>query len=99
MDDLIKSLGLEPMEYDFIKLIHPIFCGMTREQACQTLGWSVPTGIRVWKNLVGRYPELTESIKKWTNPNEITRRHLKYPKKFSQLDDPYLGEDKIVRKF
>ena len=72
---------------------------MTREQACETLGWSVPTGIRIWKSLLERFPELEDSMKKWVNTEEVSRHNFDNPMMFGDFDDPYFGEDTIVRKF
>ncbi len=100
MEEFAGIFGLEPLEYEFLKLIHPIFdVGMTREQACENLGWSRPTGFCIWKSLLKRFPKLEESMKKWTNPEEVSQQSLKNPMRFGNFDDPYFGEDRIVRKF
>ncbi len=100
MEEFAKALDLDPMEYEFIKLVHPIFdVDMTRKQACETLGWSVPTGIRIWNSLLERFPELEESMEKWVNPEGVSRHSLENPMRFADLDDPFFGEDTIVRKF
>ena len=100
MEEFAKTFNLDPMEYEFIKLVHPIFdVDMTREQACETLGWSRPTGLRIWKSLLKRFPELEESMEKWVNPEGVSRHRLENPMKFADLDDPFFGEDKIVRTF
>ncbi len=100
MEEFAKTFDLDPMEYEFIKLVHPIFdVDMTREQACETLGWSIPTGIRIWKSLLKRFPELEDSTEKWVNPEGVSRYSLENPMRFADLDDPYFSEDKIVRKF
>lgn len=100
MEEFAETLGLDPMEYEFLRLIHPIFdVDMTREQACKTLGWSEPTGLRIWNSLLERFPDLGGSMGKWVNPMNISRHSFDNPKKFGDFDDPYFGEDKIVRKF
>ena len=100
MEEFAKTLDLDPMEYEFIKLVHPIFdVDMTREQACETLGWSRTTGIRIWNSLLERFPELGDSMEKWVNPEGVSRHNFENPMKFGDFDDPFLGEDKIVRKF
>ncbi len=100
MEKFAETLGLDPMEYEFIKLIHPIFdIDMTREQACETLGWGLTTGMRIWKSLLKRFPELEESMENWVNPEGGSRHSLENPMRFGDLDDPYFGDDKIVRIF
>ena len=100
MEEFAKTFDLDPMEYEFIKLVHPIFdVDMTREQACETLGWSRTAGKRIWNSLLERFPELGGSMEKWVNPEGVSRHSLENPMKFADLDDPFFGEDKIVRKF
>lgn len=100
MEEFAETLDLDPMEYEFLKLIHPIFdVDMTREQACETLGWGLTTGKRVWKSLLKRFPELEGSMEKWVNPEGVSRHSFENPMKFGDFDDPYFGEDTIVRKF
>jgi len=100
MKTLIESLGIDPMELEFIKLVHPIYniC-LTRSEACEQLGWGTSTGERIWKNLLKRFPELKESMKKWVNPCGITRYRLKHPHELPNFDDPFLWGDRIMRKF
>ena len=100
MEEFAKTFDLDPMEYEFIKLVHPIFdVDMTREQACETLGWSIPTGIRIWKSLLKRFPELEESMEKWVNTAGVSRHNFENPMMFGDFDDPYFGDDTIVSKF
>ena len=100
MEEFAKTFDLDPMEYEFLKLIHPIFdVDMTREQACETLGWGRTTGKRVWKNLLKRFPQLEDSTGRWVNPMNVSKHNFDNPISLGDPDDPYLGEDKIVRKF
>lgn len=100
MEKLIKSLGMDPKEMEFIQLVHPVFdfC-LTRAEACEILGWGTSTGERIWSGLIKRFPELANSSEKWVNPRGITRYKLQHPHRLCNSDDPYFGEDKIVRKF
>lgn len=100
MEKLIKSLGINPEEMEFVRLVHPIFsiC-LTRKEACSLLGWGTSTGERIWKSLIEKFPELANSSAKWINPYGVTRYKHKHPRRVYNLDDPYFGDDKIVRKF
>ncbi len=100
MEEFAKTFDLHSMEYEFLKLIHPIFdVDMTREQACETLGWGLTTGKRVWKSLLKRFPELEDSMGRWVNTAGVSRHNFENPMMFGDFDDPHLGGDKIVRKF
>ena len=99
MEEFAGTFGMEPAEYEFLKLIHPIFnINMTRNQACVALGWCRPTGLKIWNDLLKRYPALIDSIHQWTTPEEM-REPLENPMKVANFDDPYFGRDKIVRTF
>ena len=100
MEEFVKTLGLEPVEYEFLRLIHPIFdINMTKKQACETLGFSRPTGRKILNNLISRFPALIWSTKRWANSEERSQDRVENPMRFGDLDDPYFGEDKIVRIF
>ena len=107
MEEFAKELGLEYVELELLKMIHPIFdVNMTRKEACDILGISVPTGRRIWNSMIERYPALAESMKKWDNPLEIERCKVRGAKRLGDLsgietdgNNEYLYGDKIVRKF
>ncbi len=100
MEKLIKSLGIEIKEMEFIQLIHPVFGNcLTRAEACEILGWGTSTGERIWNSITKRFPELANSSEKWINPRGVTRYKLQHPHRLRDFDDPCFGEDKIVRRF
>ena len=105
MEDLAKKLGLEYIELELLKMIHPIFdvC-MTRKMACENLGICVSTGRRIWNDMLIKYPALTDSMGKWNNPRGIKREKVRSPRRVGFIDtiDIENGDfdgDRVVRRF
>lgn len=86
-----REVNLEPIEIEMIRLIHPLFLGLSFKKAAEILHWHPATVSKAWKYIVSKYPKLEETREKWDNPYNITRDKVRNATAVSDMSQ--LGTD------
>lgn len=86
-----REVNLEPIEIEMIRLIHPLFLGLSFKKAAEILHWHPATVSKAWKYIVSKYPKLEETREKWDNPYNLTRDQVRNAVTVSDMSQ--LGTD------
>lgn len=81
------EVNLNERELELLRLVHPLFMGMSFREAAVELQCSPTTVTKIWDRMVEKYPMLAETMKKWDNPYNIHPDAVRKAWRFSEMDD------------
>lgn len=87
------EIDLNEQEITLLKLVHPLFEGLSFRKASKFLGYTHPTAVRIWNDMVKKYPLLKKTKSKWDNPLKVNARSLHNARRLSEMDDISLEDD------